>query len=205
MISSQKDSVGQYIVNIDTKACTPFSFRRPQKELDKNAAVQRIIELEKKQVELESLLAEKNTSHESEVHELNDRYRLEMDTMRNMNKSLNVNINEKIVKIESLTADLKHAKENNKELKIYLRAAEREKNDLGTHLYVLKTSIENYLSSDINHEKLQDTMKYMTKRMSEIKVPDNYDILRAIENVWDNINVAKRQQLQEEAKRQQLQ
>ncbi len=184
MISSQKDSVSQYIVNIDTKGCNPFNLKRISKKIAKNADAERITELENKQVELESLLAEKNTSHESEVHELNERYRLQMDTMRDTNKKLNV---------------------NNKELKLHLRAAEQEKNDLGTHLYVLKTSIENYLSEDIDHEKLQDTMKYMTKRMSEIKVPGNYDTLRAIENVWDNINVAKRQQLQEEAKRQQLQ
>jgi hypothetical protein len=67
MSLSQKDAVNHYIVNTDTKGCTPFTFPRRPKASTKSIDAERFMELEKKQVDLESLLAEKTISYNNEL------------------------------------------------------------------------------------------------------------------------------------------
>lgn len=78
MSLSQKDAANHYIVNIDKKGCPPFTFRRRPKASTKSTDAERIMELEKKQVDLESLYEEKTISYNNELVELkNKQVRLE--------------------------------------------------------------------------------------------------------------------------------
>jgi hypothetical protein len=114
-----------------------------------------------------------------------------MDTMRDTNKKLNMNINQKMLKIESLTADL--------------RVTKRQECDLSSHLYVLTEQIDKCLDIKIDVQKLRKAKNFMVQRVLKTEIPNDYNSLKAIEKIRDDLAVSLKQQLQEEAKKQQLQ
>ena len=191
MSLSQKDAANHYIVNIDTKGCTPFTFRRRPKASTKSIDAERIMELEKKQVDLESLLAEKTISYNNELVELKKK-QVKLESIIEKNRELYYN---------QQMSDNRMFRESETQLKNQLREKQEEINDLAVHLTVLTEDVDKYVSKKHGHDqkRLENTIVFMKQRMSKINLSRDYNPLKAMENIYDALRASREQQRKEEA------
>ena len=191
MSLSQKDAANHYIVNTDTKGCTPFTFLHRQKASTKSIDAERIMELEKKQVDLESILAEKTISYNNELVELKNK-QVRLESIIEKNRELYYN---------QQMSDNTRFREEETQLKNQLREKQEEINDLAVHLTVLTEDVDKYVSKKHGHDqkRLENTIVFMKQRMSKINVSRDYNLFNAIENIWDALRASREQQRKEEA------
>ena len=183
MSLSQKDAANHYIVNIDTKGCTPFTFRRRPKASTKSTDAEPITELEKKQVDLESLLAEKTISYNNELVELKKK-QVELESIIEKNRAFYYN---------QQMSDNRMFREEETQLKNQLREKQEEINDLAVHLSVLTDDVDKYLSKNIDQKRLENTIVFMRQRMTKINVSKDHKTFKAIENIRDALRASREQ------------
>lgn len=188
MSLSQKDAANHYIVNTDTKGYTHFTFTRRPKASTKSTDAERIMELEKKQVELESRLSDKTISYNNELVELKKKQD-ELESIIEKKNALfyNAQIRENLAF-------------QNVETKLKKQLVEKQEEiyDLAIHLYVLNNEFDRYLSNR-DDKKLRQSIMFMKRRFEKVQFPDKYEYLKAIENVWDALRASREQQRKEEA------
>ena len=187
MSLSQKDAANHYIVNIDTKGCTPFTFRRRPKASTKSIDAERIMELEKKQVDLESLLAEKTISYNNELVELKKK-QVELESIIEKNRELYYN---------QQMSDNRMFRESETQLKNQLREKQEEINDLAAYLAVLTCDVDEYLSREIDEKILKNTNTFVQTR--KIQVSEFHKYLYQIEQIRIALRASREQQRKEEA------
>jgi hypothetical protein len=155
---------------------------------EKSADAEPIMELEKKQVELESRLVEKTISYNNELVELKKK-QVELESIIEKKNELfyDTQIRENLAfqKVET-------------KLKNQLLEKQEEIYDLAIHLYVLNNEFDRYLSNR-DDQKLRQSIMFMKQRFEKVQFPDKYEYLKAIENVWGDLRISREQQLQEEA------
>jgi len=173
MSLSQKDAANHYIVNIDKKGCPPFTFRRRPKASTKSTDAERIMELEKKQVDLESLYEEKTISYNNELVELKNK-QVRLESIIEKNRELYYN---------QQMSDNTRFREEETQLKNQLREKQEEINDLAAHLSVLTCDVDQYLSRAIDEKILKNTNTFVQTRIGKIKVSEFHEYLYQIEQI----------------------
>jgi hypothetical protein len=186
MSLSRKDGVNPYLVNTGTRNCIPWTLINRSK---KSADAERIMELEKKQVELESRLAEKTISYNNELVELKKK-QVELESIIEKKNELFYDT--------QIREDMEFQKVKTK-LNKQLLEKQEEINDLAAHLYVLNNEVDKYLSNEIDKKRLENTIVFMKKRMLKINISRDHDSMKAIENIWDALIASREQQQKEEA------
>ena len=146
------------------------------------------MELEKKQFELESRLAEKTISYNNELVELKKK-QVELESIIEKKNELFYDT--------QIRENLAFQKMETK-LKNQLLEKQEEIYDLAIHLYVLNNEFDRYLSNR-DDQKLRQSIMFMKQRFEKVQFPDKYEYLKAIENVWGDLRISREQQLQEEA------
>ena len=159
MSLSQKDAANHYIVNIDTKGCNPFTFRRRPKASTKSTDAERIMELEKKQVD--------------ELVELKNK-QVRLESIIEKNRELYYN---------QQMSDNTRFREEETQLKNQLREKQEEINDLAAHLSVLTCDVDQYLSRAIDEKILKNTNTFVQTRIGKIKVSEFHEYLYQIEQI----------------------